>query len=208
MRPNCYRLGERLGAGGMAEVFRAARLCAEGVECTVAIKRIRPELAHHERFVQMFIREAQLLGRLLHSNIVNVLGLERDADVQLFLVMEYVDGTDLDKLLDGGPLPYAVIVFIVAEILSGLGHAHRLDVVHRDLSPHNVLLSWEGGVKVAGLEPREQANGQPLDGRSDLFAVGILVWEMLTGKRFLRHVLADSIIRPSLIRPVAPDLEC
>jgi serine/threonine protein kinase len=188
----------------MAEVYLAKRVCAEGVECMVAIKRLRAELAHQDRCVQMFIREAQILGRLMHPNIVSVLDLERDADGQLFLVMEYVEGVDLGKLLDSGPLPHSVVIFIAAGILSGLGHAHRsssdqgrLDVVHRDLSPHNVLLSWEGGVKVAE---------QPLDDRSDLFAVGIMLWEMLTGERCAasQH---DALVRPSLIRPVAPDLE-
>jgi eukaryotic-like serine/threonine-protein kinase len=227
-----YRLGERLGAGGVVEVFRAARLCAEGVECTVAIKRLRPELAHHERLEEMFIREAQLLGRLLHPNIVSVLGLERDTDGQLFLVMEYVDGIDLGKLLGSGPLPHAAIIFIVAGILSGLAHAQLsidkggLDVVLRDLSPQNVLLSWEGGVKMAdlGLGNASASLGlqgevafispaptrdQTLDGSSGLFAVGIMLWEMLTGERLtaLRRVPAGPIIRPSLIRPVAPDLE-
>jgi serine/threonine-protein kinase len=243
-----YRLGERLGAGGMGEVFRATRLCAKGVERAVAIKRIHPALAHEDRFVQMFIREAQVMCKLTHPNIVSLWGFERDTAGQLFLVMEYVDGVDLDKLLDSGRLPHSVIIFLVAEILSGLGHAHHLPtgdgplgVVHRDLSPHNILLSWYGAVKVADfglakfrtarevsasvdlqgkpafMSP-EQACGRSLDGRSDLFTVGIMLWEMLTGERLfsreqdgqmatLWRVTGETIIRPGLVRPVAADLE-
>ncbi|MGH2907023.1 MAG: serine/threonine-protein kinase [Solirubrobacterales bacterium] len=244
-----YELGELLGAGGLGEVFRATRLGAEGFRRTVAIKRIRPELAQQERFVQMFIREAQVLCRLMHPNVVSVCGFERDRNGQLFLEMEYVAGVDLDKLLDSGPLPHGVIIFIVAEILSGLGHAHHfpqsggaLGVVHRDLSPHNVLLSWDAAVKVADfglaklrrsthvsasldlqgkvafMSP-EQAACRPLDIRSDLFSVGVMLWEMLTGERLFarehedigitrwRVLMMDWIVRPSAIRPVAPDLE-
>jgi serine/threonine protein kinase len=243
-----YRLGQLLGSGGLGDVYRATRFGAEGFERTVALKRIRPELAQQERFVRMFIREAQLLGRLIHRNIVSAWDFERDAAGQLFLVMEYVDGVDLDKLLKSGTLPHAVIIFIVAEILNGLDYAHRLPtgqsacgVVHRDLSPHNILLSWEGAVKIAdfGLAKSaqsthvsasldlqgkvafmspEQAACRPLDGRSDLFSVGIMLWEMLTGERlFAREqegatatiwrVLTDWVVRPSVFRPVASDLE-
>lgn len=242
-----YRLGELLGSGGLGEVFRATKLGAEGFERTVAVKRIRPELAQQERFVRLFIREAQVLSRLAHPNVVNAWGFDRDANGQLFLVMEYVDGVDLKKLIDSGPLPQPVVIFIVTEILNGLGHAHHLPdaegalgVVHRDLSPHNVLLSWEGAVKVADfglakfqwsrhvsasfdlqgkvafMSP-EQAAHQPLDGRSDLFSVGVMLWEMLTGERlFAREhedatttkwrVLTDRIEPPGVFRPVAVDL--
>jgi serine/threonine-protein kinase len=244
-----YRLGELLGAGGLGEVFRAARFGERGFERTVALKRIRPELAQHEHIVQMFIREALVLCRLMHPNIVSAQGFERDGNGELFLVMEYVDGVDLDKLLESGALPHAVVIFIVAEILSGLEHAHHLPpdqdalgVVHRDISPHNVLLSWEGAVKladfglaklrrarfasasslelagkVAFMSP-EQAAGQPLDDRSDLFSVGVMLWEMLTGERLFARddeeaietkwrVLTDWIVRPGVHRPIAPDLE-
>jgi serine/threonine-protein kinase len=223
------------------------RLCAEGVERPVAIKRIYPGF-DRERFVPKFIREARVLCRLSHSNIVSVWGFERDDRGQLLLIMEYVDGVDLRKLLASGDLPHSVVVFIVAEILSGLGYAHRvpvdegtLGVVHRDLSPHNVLLAREGAVKVsdfglaklrqashvsaswelegkAAFMSPEQVRGQPLDGRSDLFSVGIILWELLTGARLfgregecveatIWRVLTGPISRPGLIRSVPPDIE-
>jgi serine/threonine protein kinase len=245
--PSGYRLGERVGAGGMAEVFRAARLGVLGFERPVAIKRMLPGRSQEEQF----IREARILSRLFHPNIVSALGFERDPSGDLFLVLEFVDGVDLNQLLHSGPLPHAVVIFLAGEILSGLDHAHRLPdgggvlggdvlgVVHRDLSPHNVLLSWEGAVKVADfgvakcrrashasaslgfrgkaafMSP-EQIRCMPLDGRSDLFSVGIMMWEMLTGQPLFRResseatiwrVLTGPILRPSTLRAVAPDLE-
>jgi eukaryotic-like serine/threonine-protein kinase len=161
--------------------------------------------------------------------------------------MELVEGKDLDALASSGPLPIPVIIFVISEVLRGLGHAHDLPVgmglhgiVHRDVSPHNVLLSWDGAVKVsdfgiakarqaseatasvfikgkpAYMSP-EQANGQPLDGRSDLFAVGVMLWEMLVGRRLfvgedtratLASVLFGQIPRPRGLRADVPkDLE-
>jgi serine/threonine protein kinase len=163
-------------------------------------------------------------------------------------VLEHVDGVDLAKLIAAGPIPHTLSIFLAMEILSGLDYAHnvpaaegRRGVVHRDLSPHNVLLSWEGAVKVsdfglakfcqticasasaelqgkiAFMSP-EQANGRPLDGRSDLFSVGIMLWEMVTGRRLFRReredakttlcrVLIEPIASPSAIAPVASDVE-
>jgi serine/threonine protein kinase len=236
-----YRLGERLGSGGMAEVFRATMIGAERFERTVAIKRILPELARQEWFVKLFVQEAHAIAQMSHPNIVSVLDFERDPAGQLLLVLEFVDGVDLNRLLQSGPLPYPVVIFLVTEILNGLGYAHGLStggIVHRDLSPHNILLSWGGAVKVAdfGLaQPRdanqatasfpqgkfafmspEQIEGKALDGRSDLFSVGVMLWEMLAGERLFGHgdttpmrqrMLDQPIVRPGAIRPVAPDLE-
>lgn len=236
-----YRLGERLGAGGMAEVFRATMIGAERFERTVAIKRILPELARQAWFVKLFVREAHAIAQMSHPNIVSVLDFERDPAGQLLLVLEFVDGVDLNRLLQSGPLPNAVVIFLVTEILNGLGYAHGLPtggIVHRDLSPHNILLSWGGAVKVAdfGLaQPHnasqatpalpqgkfafmspEQVEGNVLDGRSDLFSVGVMLWEMLAGERLFGHgdakamsrrVLDQTIVRPSAIRPGTFDLE-
>ena len=242
-----YRLDQRLGGGGMAEVFLGSTMGAEGFSRKVAIKRVLPGFSDNPSFAQMFVSEAQISAQLQHPNIVSVLDFDRDAENRLFLVMELVEGRDLDTLLQSGVLPWSVTIFVISEVLRGLGHAHDLPVggtmrgiVHRDVSPHNVLLSWEGAVKVsdfgiakakaaseatasvfikgkpAYMSP-EQANGEALDGRSDLFAVGIMLWEMLVGRRLfsgddtratLAAVLFGQIPRPRSQRPdIPPDLE-
>ncbi len=231
----------------MAEVFLGSTQGAEGFQRKVAIKRVLPGFSDNPSFAQMFVSEAQISAQLQHPNIVSVLDFDRDAENRLFLVMELVEGRDLDTLLSSGVVPFSVVVFVIGEVLRGLGHAHDLPVggtirgiVHRDVSPHNVLLSWEGAVKVsdfgiakakaaseatasvfikgkpAYMSP-EQANGEALDGRSDLFAVGIMMWEMLVGRRLftgddtratLAAVLFGQIPRPRSQRPDVPaDLE-
>ena len=238
-----YRLDQRLGGGGMAEVFLGSMIGAEGFSKRVAIKRVLPGYSDNPAFAQMFVSEAQISSRLQHPNIVSVLDFDRDAEGRLFLVMELVDGRDLDALAASGNLSFPVLIYTISEVLRGLGHAHDLPasaelrgIVHRDVSPHNVLLSWEGAVKVsdfgiakarqaseatasvfikgkpAYMSP-EQANGQALDGRSDLFAVGVMLWEMLTGRRLfvgedtrttLAAVLFGQIPRPRAVRPDVP----
>jgi serine/threonine protein kinase len=238
-----YRLDTRLGGGGMAEVFIASTQGAEGFSRKVAIKRVLPGFSDNPAFSGMFIAEAQISSRLVHPNIVSVLDFDRDAENRLFLVMELVEGRDLDALVSTGLLPVPVVIFVISEALRGLGYAHDLPIgadmrgiIHRDVSPHNVLLSWEGAVKVsdfgiakaksaseatasvfikgkpAYMSP-EQANGQALDGRSDLFAVGIMLWEMLVGRRLfigedtratLAAVLFGQVPRPRSIRADIP----
>ncbi len=231
----------------MAEVFIGSTMGAEGFSRRVAIKRVLPGYSDNEAFARMFVSEAQITSQLVHPNIVSVLDFDRDPENRLFLVMELVEGKDLDALGATGLLPFPVLIFIMAEVLRGLGHAHDLPVgnesrgvVHRDISPHNVLLSWTGMVKVsdfgiakarsaseatasefikgkpAYMSP-EQANGQRLDGRSDVFAVGVMLWEMMVGRRLfvaedtratLAAVLFGQIPRPRSLRGDIPkDLE-
>jgi eukaryotic-like serine/threonine-protein kinase len=165
-----YRLLERLGQGGMAEVFKAKSYGVEGFEKVVVIKRILPELAESEQFVEMFIHEAKLAVRLSHANVVQVfdLGLapgtptpgKPSADAY-YMAMEYVSGLDLATLLarcrrQSVQIPIEMAVYVAAEVAKGLDHAHRrrdeqnqpLNIVHLDVSPQNVLLSLEGEVKV------------------------------------------------------------
>jgi len=242
-----YRLDRRLGGGGMAEVFVGSTVGAEGFTRKIAIKRVLPGYSDNPAFAQMFVAEAQISSRMVHPNIVSVLDFDRDAENRLFLVMELVEGKDLDTLMASGLLPFPVVIYVIGEVLRGLGYAHDLPagtqvrgIVHRDVSPHNVLLSWEGAVKVsdfgiakaraaseatasvfikgkpAYMSP-EQANGQPLDGRSDLFAVGVMLWEMLVGRQLfvgedtrstLALVLFGQVPRPRSLRPEIPkDLE-
>ena len=165
-----YRLLERLGQGGMAEVFKAKSYGVEGFEKVVVIKRILPELAESDQFVEMFIHEAKLAVRLSHANVVQVfdlgiapgtvVGSMPSADAS-YMAMEYVSGLDLATLLarcrrQQVQLPVEMAVYVAAEVAKGLDHAHRrrdeqnqpLNIVHLDVSPQNVLLSLEGEVKV------------------------------------------------------------
>jgi serine/threonine protein kinase len=240
-----YVLERQLGGGGMAEVFLGRTVGAEGFSRPVAIKRIRDGFARDPMFANMFIAEAQLTARLQHANIVSVLDFDRDPEGGLFLVMELVDGVDLRHLLARGRLPLSLVVHIAIEILRGLDHAHELPIsadgvrgiIHRDLSPENVLLSWDGSVKISDfgvakaraasratasvlikgkpsyMSP-EQVNGGPLDGRSDLFAVGIMMFEMLcarppfsggTIQEICGQVLYMDIPRVRDIRPEVPE---
>jgi tRNA A-37 threonylcarbamoyl transferase component Bud32 len=209
-----YELLRRLARGGMADVYLARRRAAAGVEKRLVIKRIRRELAADPRFVQLFVREARLTVGLAHANIVPVFDFGRIGD-ELFLAMEYVDGRDLAAALRrarerGEPLDPVLIAHIGAEACQALDYAHRrrdtegrpLGIVHRDVTPRNVLLSFAGEVKlvdfgVASLADEEhgrlrgtpaymspeQARGEPVDARSDLFALGLVLHEALGGEK-------------------------
>ncbi|WP_437590088.1 serine/threonine-protein kinase [Sorangium sp. So ce1000] len=254
-----YRLLERLGEGGMAEVFKAKSFGVEGFEKVLVIKRILPKLAEQGRFVDMFVHEAKLAVRLSHANIVQVFDLGRvdhpNGDpTSYFIAMEYVPGLDLATLLARcrrakRPIPLGMAVFMTAEIAKALDHAHRrrdeqsrpLGIVHRDISPQNILLSWEGEVKVtdfgiakatqsmtdeevgenragrirgklAYMSP-EQSRAGAIDGRSDLFSLGTVLYEMLAGSNpfaaptsfeIMRRLQASEYPPLELVRPDVP----
>ncbi|HWU89935.1 MAG TPA: serine/threonine-protein kinase, partial [Kofleriaceae bacterium] len=241
-----YRLGPKLGSGGMAEVFLGTVIGAEGFARRVAIKRVRGGHSEAPMFSAMFVEEARIASQLSHPNVVSVLDFDRDPEGRLFLVMEFVDGKDLATLSEAGRLPPPIAIFVVSEILRGLGYAHELPnangvrgYVHRDVSPHNVLVSWEGAVKVsdfgiakalegsgrarsgivkgkpAYMSP-EQVNGEGLDGRSDLFSVGIVLWDLLAGRKLFTggtremfaQILFHDVPRPGQFEADVPaDLE-
>ena len=242
-----YRVIEKLGAGGMAEVFLAESLGEAGFSRRVALKRVLAGFSERPEFAQMFVTEARLASALNHTNIVSVIDFSKDSSGRLFLVMEYIHGRDLAALLAAGPVPPSLLIYIVVEILRGLGYAHEFSdqtgavrgLVHRDVSPNNVLLSYEGAVKlndfglakaksasgnaysenargkVSYMSP-EQCNGSPLDGRSDLFAIGVILWEGLTNtplfqgtpSECLAQVMFKDIPLPSTLRSRIPaDLE-
>lgn len=219
MSDSRYRIVERVAAGGMAEVFRGVAESIQGFRKNVAIKRVLPALSKNKKFIAMFLDEARLSLHLQHANIVQVFDIGR-ADETYFIVMEFVEGVDLKSLIEwrkriGRPLTIGQTVYIIMEVCKGLAYAHDalhpetgkpLGIVHRDVSPPNVLLSRNGEVKVTDfglakaavqveatdpgvvkgkmsyLSP-EAARGEEVDKRADIFAVGILLYEMLTGKR-------------------------
>ncbi|WLT30461.1 protein kinase [Geothrix sp. PMB-07] len=213
-----YFLLEKIAVGGMAELFKAQQRGVQGFQKIVAIKRILPHFSDNEDFVTMFIDEAKLAAQLTHPNIVQIFDLGK-AGNSYYIAMEYVNGRDLRTLLKkvreyGLPIPEQVAAFVVMKVAAALDYAHRkrgfddreLKLVHRDISPQNVILSTEGAVKlvdfgiakaaskashtVAGalkgkllyMSP-EQATGQPLDNRSDLYSLGLVLFELLTGER-------------------------
>jgi serine/threonine-protein kinase len=242
-----YQLGDKLGIGGMAEVFAGTMIGAEGFARPVAIKRVLSGLSQVPAFAAMFVTEAQIASRLSHPNIVSVLDFNRDPEDRLFLVMEYIDGTDLASLLEAGPIAPGLALFIAVEMLRALGYAHDVPdlvhgsrgVIHRDVSPQNLLLSRAGAVKLSDfglakvraasggawsdavrgkpsyMSP-EQCGGEPLDGRSDLFSAGVMLWEMLAHRPLFtgaaREIMAQVMFRdvrpPSAVMPGVPgDLE-
>jgi serine/threonine-protein kinase len=219
-----YRVLSRIASGGMAEVFLAESAGIEGFKKQVAIKRVLPHLSEKKRFISMFLDEARLSASLSHSNVAQVFDIGV-GDNAYFIVMEYVDGADLKAVIEymkreNQRFPVESACFIAAKICEGLTYAHelsgtdgtQLQIVHRDMSPPNVLITKHGEIKIvdfglakatsqlekseAGiikgkfsyLSP-EAAQGQDVDARTDIFAVGIILWEMLSGKRLF---LADT----------------
>ncbi|NTX63080.1 protein kinase [Myxococcus sp. CA051A] len=213
-----YLLLERINVGGMAEVFIAKAFGVEGFERILAIKKILPTMAEDEEFITMFIDEARISVQLNHANVVHIHELGKHDDTY-FIAMEYVAGRDVRTMLERYRrrkeiMPTAQAVFIASKLCDGLDYAHRkkdargqdLHIIHRDVSPQNVLISYEGEVKVIdfgiakaanrsqktqagilkgkfGYMSPEQVRGMPIDRRSDIFAVGVLLYEMLTGEK-------------------------
>ncbi len=201
-----YVLLRKIAMGGMAEIFLAKTLGAEGFEKDVVIKRILPHFTEDEDFVTMFIDEARIASRLAHANIVQVFDFNQ-LDGRYFIAMEYIEGTDLNTALEEARklellLSVPQCVWVVMELAKGLHYAHTkqhqgqpLNIVHRDVSPHNTMVAYTGEIKLmdfgiakaasrstetqagtvkgkcAFMSP-EQAKGKELDGRSDVFALG------------------------------------
>ncbi len=241
-----YELLERIAIGGMAEVYKGRVVGAEGFEKLVAIKRIQPDLIADERFVTMLLTEARIHSALSHRNIVQIHDLGISEEGEYFIVLEYVEGYDLRAIMesinsDGEIIPEALSLHIAAEVAQGLHFAHELlgpdrqplGLIHRDVSPSNVLISFAGEVKLSdfGLAKRrhdrsvvgslkgnliymspEQARQAPLDRRTDVFSLGALLFELLTGKR-MREItdeikgwgeVAAGVVRSA--RSARPDL--
>jgi len=213
-----YYLLERINVGGMAEVFKAKTFGVEGFERLLAVKRILPNIAEDEEFITMFIDEAKIAVQLQHANIAQIFDLGK-VDDSFFIALEYVHGRDLRSIFDrmrnkAESLPISMACYVTMQVCEGLDYAHNkrdaqgreLFLVHRDISPQNVLIGYEGEVKLIdfgiakaagkasktqagilkgkfGYMSPEQVRGLPIDKRSDIFAVGIVLYELLTGER-------------------------
>jgi len=219
-----YDVLDRIAVGGMAEVFLAKAYGAHGFEKTLAIKRILPELASDPEFAARFIAEAKVAVRLSHANVVQVFDFGRIGE-SLFIAMEFVDGLDLAALLrrfkdERRQVPLPAAFHVAIEIVRALDFAHSHNVVHRDVSPSNILISRAGEVKIAdfgiaiaasphrggGTGPRkvmgkwrymspEQARGDTLDTRSDLFSAASVMFELFTGEKLFPGDEAEDIIK-------------
>ncbi len=225
-----YELLQKIGAGGMAEVYKARLTGIEGFEKVVVVKKILPGYARNVSFIKMLVDEAKLTSVLQHPNIVQIFELDH-IDNQYYIAMEWVDGKDLLKVLarlaESKAEPNETVsCFIAAEVCKGLDYAHRardiygnpLNIIHRDVSPSNIIVSWGGTVKIMdfgvakartqdtkgskhvlrgklGYMSPEQVKGEEIDHRSDIFSLGIVLFESLTLKRlFLGRTDLETLI--------------
>jgi len=243
-----YFLLERINVGGMAEVYKAKTVGVEGFEKIVAIKRILPSVAEDEEFIKMFVDEAKITSQLSHANLAQTFDLGKIDDT-FYIAMEYVPGKDLRAVFErmnrrGERMPLVLAAYVLARVCDGLDYAHRkrdpsgrdLHIVHRDVSPQNIILSYEGEVKLIdfgiakaankitktqagilkgkfGYMSPEQVRGLALDGRSDIFAAGVVLYELCTGERLftgasdfsvLEKVQQAKVPPPSQVEPSIP----
>ena len=244
-----YSLLKHLASGGMAEIWLALQTGTAGTIKPLVIKRILPHLTENQDFVDMFLNEARIASGLNHQNIAQIYDVG-EVEGRFYIAMEYVHGVDLRTLYKKlgelkRPLPIDVAIYIVSSICAGLHHAHEkrdlsgrpIGIVHRDVSPQNVLLDFDGGVKLidfgiakatnrlgetrngvikgktAYLSP-EQARGQSLDARSDVFATGVIFYEMTVGRRpfeaendygIVLQIADCEFDAPRVVRPGYPD---
>ena len=244
-----YTLIDRIAVGGMAEIFLARQAGLEGFEKTIVIKRIRPHLSKQSNFVKMFLNEAKLAAQLNHPNIVQIYDLGKIGE-SYFIAMEYIFGRDMRRIIPkadalGIPFPMVYALKIASSVCEGLYYAHArtdmygnaLNIVHRDVTPENIFVSFDGTVKVldfgiakaanqieqtrAGeikgklsyMSP-EQCMGKPLDNRSDIFSLGVVLYEWLTGFKLftgdsevaiLKSITEGKIYAPSYFKADIPE---
>ncbi len=243
-----YQLLKKLATGGMAQIYLGRQVGLEGFEKLMVVKRILPHLAENDDFITMFLDEARIAARLNHPNIVQIFDLGAQ-DESFFIAMEYIHGEDVRRVWKraeqaGRPVPVPMVLRIVIEACAGLDYAHKkadqsgrpLNIVHRDISPQNILVSFEGHVKIVDfgiakaadqatvtrsgvlkgkysyMSP-EQAAGKAIDHRSDIFAVGVVLYELLTQTRLFKRgndiqtlnaVTACEVVPPSQVSARCP----
>lgn len=225
-----YTILEKIAQGGMAQVFKAKTVDPTGIERLVVIKRILPHISSQPEYVEMLIDEAKIAVHFTHGNIAQVYDLGRVGE-DYFIVMEYVDGRTLSQINRAlkqrhQKIPLDILLYCFIELCRGLSYIHRktgptgknLGVVHRDVSPQNIILSYAGNVKVidfgvakadfienktehgvlkgkfAYMSP-EQTRGEKIDHRSDIFSIGTLLWEMITGERLFKRASNQETIK-------------
>jgi cytochrome c peroxidase len=248
-----YRAFATLGSGGMGDVFLAIARGRRGVNKLVVIKSLKRDFAREQAYVDMFLDEARLAARLNHPNVVHIFEVD-EADGEYFIAMEFLEGQSLKQVLDhvkahGVPFEPTVAVRLVSDALAGLHYAHELadydgrplQIIHRDISPHNIFVTYDGQVKVVdfGIAKSasrssdatqsgvlkgklaymslEQALGEPIDRRADIYAMGIVLWEALTltsmsqgesGPSALTRILKETMPRVSSVLPnIDPELD-
>ena len=235
-----YVLLKKMAKGGMAELFLSDYLSEDGFRKQVAVKRILPHLAENTDFIQMFTREARLAALLHHPNIVQILDYKK-IDNAYLIAMEYIDGKNLGEILSAlkHGIPYEIAGYIISEVCKGLDYSHNkkddltgepMNIVHRDISPQNILVSFRGEVKISDFgiskaqsEPSltqvgvikgkmsylspEQALGEPVDARVDIYALGLVFYEILTGKRVYQFDNDIEAIRTIPVMDIKPVIE-
>jgi serine/threonine protein kinase len=250
-----YQIVERIASGGMAEVYLAVHGELAGFRTPVVLKKVLPHLASNQQFIDMFLDEARIASLLDHPHVVRIYEVARSGN-EYFLAMELVQGKSLSALLrrsqgpdrsHGIPLEPRLAALIISQAAAGLHHAHNLTdplgntlgLVHRDVSPQNLLISFEGSVKVIdfgiaralgrisdtqtgsmkgkfGYMSPEQARGEEIDLRTDIFALGVVLWEAVTGRRLfdrendlatMRALVYEPIPKPSTVAAISPELE-
>src|SRR5580700_3668752 len=221
-----YEILNELGAGGMGKVYKVRNVISDRIE---AMKILLPDLAGRQELAARFQREIKVLAALDHPNIA-ALRTALTLDNQLVMIMEYVEGTTLTQRMQQGQIPVADAVNYISQVLDALGYAHQHHVIHRDIKPANMMLTPQGIVKLMdfgiarsgdestltmtgttlgslGYMSPEQVKGEPTDARSDLYSVGISLYEMATGRRPFRETSDYSIMAAQVNQPPQPPIE-